>query len=333
MNLFRTIPVFVPELACPNRCTYCNQHLISGQLQMPAREEIVEKIETYLATFPANAHVEVGFFGGNFTGIETEIQESLLQIVQPYIQQGKIHAIRLSTRPDYIDEKRLTFLKNYGVKTIELGVQSTDNEVLSLTNRGYDVQCVEKASNLIRAFGFELGLQMMIGLPGDTKEKSIQTAQKIIELGASQTRIYPTLVIEGTELAALFLKGEYKPLSLEEAIDTSKEILLLFEKHNVTILRVGLHPTEGFISGRDFLAGPFHVSFKELVLTKIWFDLLKDIPADKSKDLVIEVPLKEINYAIGYQRKNKNFLEERFKSVKFRHTDKTDTSRLFKISL
>ncbi|MDL2314641.1 radical SAM protein [Bacteroidales bacterium OttesenSCG-928-C19] len=317
MNLFRTIPVFVPELACPNRCTYCNQHLISGQLQMPAREEIVEKIETYLATFPANAHVEVGFFGGNFTGIETEIQESLLQIVQPYIRQGKIHAIRLSTRPDYIDEERLMLLKNYGVKTIELGVQSTDNEVLSLTNRGYDTQCVEKASNLIRAFGFDLGLQMMIGLPGDTKEKSIQTAKKIIELGASQTRIYPTLVIEGTELAAQFLKGEYKPLSLEEAIDRTKEILLLFEKHNVTILRVGLHPTEGFISGKDFLAGPFHVSFKELVLTEIWHDLLKDIPADKSKEIIIEVPEKELNYAVGYQGKNKKFLEERFKKIKF----------------
>ena len=331
MNQFRTIPVFVPELACPNRCTYCNQHLISGQLQMPSEKEIVEKIETHLNTFPPNVHVEVGFFGGNFTGIETEAQESLLKIIQPYIRQGKIHAIRLSTRPDYIDEERLTLLKKYGVKTIELGVQSTDDEILSLTNRGYNSQCVEKSSKLIREFGFDLGLQMMIGLPGDTKEKSFQTARKIIELGATQTRIYPTLVIEGTELATQYLKGEYSPLSIEEAIDRTKEIVLLFERNNVTILRVGLHPTEGFISGTDFLAGPFHVSFKELVLTEIWHDLLKDIPFDKEKELIIEVPKREINYAIGYQGKNKKFLEERLKKVQFVPSQNIET-RSFRIS-
>ena len=245
MNKFRTIPVFVPELACPNRCTYCNQHLISGQLQIPSKEEIVEKIETHLNTFPPNVHVEVGFFGGNFTGIETETQEFLLKIIQPYIQQEKIHAIRLSTRPDYINEEKLVLLRKYHVKTIELGVQSTDDEVLKQTQRGYDSRCVETASELIHSFGFELGLQMMIGLPGDTKEKSVQTARKIIELGASQTRIYPTLVIENTELAAQYLKGEYPPLSLNEAVDIAKEILLLFEQSNVNILRVGLHPTEG----------------------------------------------------------------------------------------
>ena len=308
------IPIFIPELACPNRCIYCNQRHISGQLQAVKPEEIKQIIEQHLATFIRPSEVELAFFGGSFTGIDEKDMLTYLQIVQPYIEQGEIKSIRISTRPDYINEKILDILQQYNVKDIELGAQSLNEEVLAFAKRGHTVKDVENASQLIKSYGFSLGLQMMIGLPLDTVEKSKETAKKILKLGAESTRIYPTLVINNTDLADLYRQNKYKALSLEEAVDWTAEIYKIFSQSSIKILRVGLHPSEALINGTELLAGPFHVSFKELVLTKIWQEKFEKLPINTKTILVNP---REINYAIGYNSKNKQLLQKKFPYLKF----------------
>lgn len=308
------IPIFIPELACPNRCIYCNQRHISGQLQAVKPEEIKQIIEQHLATFIRPSEVELAFFGGSFTGIDEKDMLTYLQIVQPYIEQGEIKSIRISTRPDYINEKTLDILQQYNVKDIELGAQSLDEEVLAFAKRGHTVRDVENASQLIKSYGFSLGLQMMIGLPLDSVEKSKETAKKILELGAESTRIYPTLVINNTDLADLYRQNKYKALSLDEAVDWTTEIYKIFSQSSIKILRIGLHPSEALINGTELLAGPFHVSFKELVLTKIWQEKFEKLPINTKTILVNP---KEINYAIGYNSKNKQLLQKKFPYLKF----------------
>ncbi|MEE0883221.1 MAG: radical SAM protein [Bacteroidales bacterium] len=308
------IPIFIPELACPNRCIYCNQRHISGQLQAVKPEEIKQIIEQHLATFIRPSEVELAFFGGSFTGIDEKDMLTYLQTVQPYIEQGEIKSIRISTRPDYINEKILDILQQYNVKDIELGAQSLDEEVLAFAKRGHTVRDVENASQLIKSYGFSLGLQMMIGLPLDTVEKSKETAKKILKLGAESTRIYPTLVINNTDLADLYRQNKYKALSLDKAVDWTAEIYKIFSQSSIKILRVGLHPSEALINGTELLAGPFHVSFKELVLTKIWQEKFEKLPINTKTILVNP---KEINYAIGYNSKNKQLLQKKFPYLKF----------------
>jgi len=314
-----TIPIFIPELACPFQCVFCNQEKISGHQNIPDENEIKQTITEYLKLFKKEDRtVEIGFFGGSFTGIPIEEQKQYLGIVQPFIDSGEINGIRLSTRPDYINKEILDVLKKYRVTTIELGAQSMDDEVLEKSYRGHTSKQTEHASEMILDNSFELGLQMMIGLPGDTLKKSIFTAKKIIELGASNTRIYPALVIKGTAMHKWYDEGKYIPLSLDEAINRTKQILPLFEEAGVKVLRVGLHPSEGLLSGHELVAGPFHQSFKELVLTEIWYDRLKPfLHKDEGKNLIIYVPVKEKNYAIGYGAKNKKMLLEKFEKVKF----------------
>jgi histone acetyltransferase (RNA polymerase elongator complex component) len=333
-----TIPVFIPELACPNRCVFCNQQKISGALCQPTTQEVVEAIENRLATIPGGNDIEIGFFGGNFTGIEPEIQESFLDIAQQYVDNGRVQGIRLSTRPDYIDLATLRLLKKYKVNTIELGAQSLDEEVLGLAGRGHTAEDVKKASRLILGNGFHLGLQMMIGLPGDTLEKSISTARQIVELGAGCTRIYPTLVIKDTELETLYRNGHYKPMTLEDAVSWTKEIVKIFEKGGVKILRIGLHPSEEMLTGDTLLSGPFHVAFGEIVRSSVWGDLLgkelstrrkardaeSSIPGsvsrkhNRTESLLVEVPIGQLNAAIGHKAVNKKMLLGHYQNVLFK---------------
>lgn len=315
-----TIPIFVPELACPNRCVFCNQHSISGCLKQPEPDEVREIILKHLNTIPTeDSHIEIGFFGGSFTGIETELQKQFLSIAREYYIIGRIHGIRLSTRPDYIDKDVLSLLKRYGVTTIELGAQSLDEEVLRLSGRGHSVADVKKASGMILEAGFKLGLQMMTGLPGDTPEKSIQTARRIIELGASCTRIYPTLVIRGTELEQMWRSGNYQPQRLEDAIELSARLLEIFRKDNIDVIRVGLHPSESLLDESEMLAGPFHPSFRELVETHIWklklLPLIQQYP--QGSNIRIPVPEDELRNAIGFGSSNRMMLEKHFNNVEF----------------
>ncbi|MBE0637840.1 MAG: radical SAM protein [Bacteroidales bacterium] len=318
-----TIPVFIPMEACPFRCIYCDQVKISGQQKIPSTADVQAIINRHLITIPfENNYIEVGFFGGTFTGLKLVQQEDYLLAVQPYIKAGKIKSIRLSTRPDFIDQPNIDLLKKYNVTTIELGAQSMDDEVLRASGRGHTVTDVSVAAQLIRLNGFRLGLQMMIGLPGDTREKSLFTAKRFIELGAEDVRIYPTLVIKGTHLEKQYKTGKYLPLSLDEAVSVIAEVLLQFERSHVNVIRVGLHPSEGLLRGDSLVDGPFHVSFRELVLSKIWGDLLGNIPApDLPTSITITVSSKELNYAIGFKAVNRKMLENKFSRVIFRTSE------------
>jgi histone acetyltransferase (RNA polymerase elongator complex component) len=313
-----TIPIFFPQLACPFQCVFCNQEKITSRGHIPDEEEVKETIENHLVTFPeGEKHIEIGFFGGTFTGMPFEEQEKVLKVTQPYREKGIIQGIRLSTRPDFINEEVLDLLKKYGVTTIELGAQSMDEEVLICSARGHTAEDTEIASRMIIAHGFRLGLQMMIGLPGDSKESDIYTARRIIELGAVETRIYPALVVEGTKMHEWYLKGEYKPLTVEEAVDRLKEIIPLFEDAGVEVTRVGLLSSRGFLE-QDFVAGPYHPSIRELAMTEVWWDRLKvlaDLP--KGNFLMVTVHPSQYNFAIGYHGKNRKKLMKTFSTVVF----------------
>lgn len=317
------IPVFIPEEACPFQCIYCNQRKITGHLSMPSVDEVKNIIESHLSTIPQqNSHVQLAFFGGTFTGMSYDTQESFLKIVEPYIKKGKISSIRISTRPDYIDENILLLLKKYNVTNIELGAQSLDDKVLLACGRGHSYNDVAKASKLINNYGFTLGLQMMLGLPKDNLQKAINTAQKIIKLGAKETRIYPTLVIADTLLAEKFQEGNYTPLTTEEAIIQSAEIYKIFYKNSIKVLRIGLYPSEEFISNQ-VIAGPNNLHFKEKVMTYIWWSRLEKLMHcnDNSKCIEIAVAPKQLNFAIGFQGENRKQLLSIFHKVKFK-TDK-----------
>jgi histone acetyltransferase (RNA polymerase elongator complex component) len=263
-------------------------------------------------------HVEIGFFGGNFTGIPLDEQEKYLEVAYNYLIKGWIQGIRLSTRPDYIDEERLELLKKYGVTTIELGAQSAADDVLCQSARGHTSEDVVQASRMITSAGFRLGLQMMIGLPGDTLEKSVLTAKKIIELGAVETRIYPVLVIRGTKMAEWYVEGKYLPLTMDETISWLKELLPLFEEADVEVTRVGLHSSEGLLSGKELVAGPFHTSTRELAMTEVWWDRLKSIgQSAQGGALAISVNPSQYNFAIGYYGKNRKKLLQYFGEVIF----------------
>ena len=312
--MHRVIPIFIPEKACPYRCIYCNQFAIAGQQHVPSIAEAKQTIDQHLATIPAEAEKRIAFFGGSFTGMPIDEQTEYLAMVQPYLQARVVSGIQLSTRPDYISQEILDNLKRYGVSVIELGAQSLDDDILKRAGRGHTVQQVREAARLITDNGFQLGLQMMIGLPGDTKEKALHTAKLIQEFGASCTRIYPTLVVEDTLLAKLYRAGKYQPLTLEQAVDWTKDLYRFFTEQGITILRVGLHPSEGLLSGKDYLAGPFHVSFKELVLTALWHDKIAEaVHGHDGEEVVINVPAHEINYAVGYSSANR----KAFPNVRF----------------
>ncbi len=311
-NKHSNIPIFLPELACPHQCVFCNQEKISGILSTPQPSDVQRITETYLGTMKEKRIVDIAFFGGSFTGIPVDLQEKYLKEAFKFIQKGLVSGIRISTRPDYIKQDNLDLLKKYGVTTIELGAQSTNNEVLNKSGRGHNFEAVKRASALILENGFQLGLQMMIGLPYDTFQRSLQTANDIAATGAQSTRIYPTVIIKETALEKLYNSGKYKPLSIEEAVLWAKELVKVFEKNKILILRIGLHPSEELVDGKSLIAGPFHPSFKEMVMSKIWNELIFKELENKNPDKVtFRINDKQLNYAVGFNGCNKRELTQR----------------------
>lgn len=318
MKKHSNIPIFIPELACPHQCVFCDQEKISGRRSIPQPGDVKGIVEQYLKTIPENRIIHIAFFGGSFTGMPVDLQEQYLKEAFRFVVNGKISGIRLSTRPDYINGTVLELLRKYGVKTIELGVQSTNSEVLKKSGRGHTFEDIRNASHLICKNGFELGLQMMIGLPGDKYKKSIQTANDIVSLGAGNTRIYPAIVVKGTALEKLYHDGKYLPLTLEQAVDWTKDLVHIFEKNNVLIIRMGLHPSEELVIGKSLIAGPYHASFKEMVMTKIWEENINSkLNENCSNKIVITVPSRQMHYAIGYRQANREQLKSRGYNVRF----------------
>jgi histone acetyltransferase (RNA polymerase elongator complex component) len=313
------IPVFIPELACPFRCIYCNQYNITGNCKAPDESQVKETIELYLSTLlPGCGRVEVAFFGGSFTGLSMTEQNKYLEVVKPYLEKGLVNGIRISTRPDYISEAILSNLMEKGVVAIELGAQSLDEEVLQIAGRGHGAKVVKESAQMIKSLGFELGLQMMTGLPGDSPGKSIETARAIVALQADTTRIYPTLVIKDTPLAQLFEENKYKPQTFDDAIELCASLFEIFYAANIKVLRVGLHPSESFINGQTLLAGPFHQAFGEHVQTRVWYNRFATTPGFiEGGNLVLSLHPADLNAAIGHKALNKLMFLRYYKSVRF----------------
>ena len=306
------IPIFVPHLGCPNNCIFCNQKKISGQTKMVTTKDVRDTIEYYLENFKDdNRYVEVAFFGGSFTAIDKDIQEELLQAVQPYIINKKVNGIRISTRPDAIDKEILKMLKRYHVKTIELGVQSMNNYILSRCQRGHTVEDVKKASKLIRFHGFILGHQMMVGLPESTVQDEINTAKELIKLKPKIVRVYPVLVIKETQLAEEYEKGEYVPLTVTQAVERCKAIVALFNQKKINVIRIGLQNTEEISDpskeSSQVVAGPFHPAFRQLVESSMWYDtIVNEIKKINTKVIEVKIIANEenINLIIGHKKEN-----------------------------
>lgn len=304
------IPIFVPHKGCPFDCVFCNQNRITGQIREVTPDDVTDIIEQYLETIPHNALIETAFFGGSFTGIDIDEQSALMERVVPYIKNGRINGIRLSTRPDYITREILDNLKKYGVRTIELGVQSMSDIVLKKSNRGHSAAQVRDAVALIREYDFDLGLQMMTGLPGDTDELSIETAREIIRLAPECVRIYPTLTIKDTYLETLYRQGKYVPQSLNEAVELSKKLVIMFEAAGINVIRVGLQPTEEINENASVVAGPFHSAFGELVENAVYYDIISNLLRGKQGSFIVYVNPKDISKAVGNKRTNIYKLKE-----------------------
>ena len=314
------IPIFVPHLGCPNDCVFCNQKSISGQTKMVTSSDVKNIIEKYLKSFEnEKAYKEVAFFGGSFTGIEKDKQEELLSVANEYVKNKKIDSIRISTRPDYINKDILKMLKKYGVKTIELGVQSTNDYILKRSKRGHNFEDVKKASKLIRRYRFNLGHQIMVGLPESNRLDEINSAKDLIKLKPKMVRIYPVLIIKNTELEKEFAEGTYYPISLTQAIERSKELVYIFEKKKIKVIRIGLQPTEEISSPEyeesQVVAGPYHPAFRQLVESSIWYDnilaKIKKLNVKVKEAEIVINPIDE-NNVIGHKRENILKLKETY---------------------
>lgn len=309
------IPIFVPHKGCPHDCIFCNQKKITGSNEVIDSKYIYDKVNEYLKTMDDDAFIEISFFGGSFTGIPLDYQNELLEAASQIYKEGKINAIRLSTRPDYINEFILDNLKRHHVKIIELGVQSLDEVVLLAAERGHSAYDVYRAVKLIKKYEFDLGLQMMIGLPEDNKEKDIETAKKIIELEPDFVRIYPAIIIKDTYMEYMYNSGKYIPLSIDEAVNISKEVYLMFVKHNIPVIRIGLQASEDINLGKDVVAGPFHPAFRELVESSILNEMIEYLInmyfTDKT-EIIVRVSNKTISKLYADKKKYFNYLLKKF---------------------
>lgn len=323
------IPVFVPHSGCPHDCVFCNQKRITGQTeQMDAsRADLIIKqnLETINKYDKGEKYVEIAFFGGSFTGIEQERQIEYLEIAQKYVKSGLVDAIRCSTRPDYINKDILDMIKKYGMTVIELGVQSTDADVLKLSNRGHTYEDVVNASRLIKSYNIGLGLQMMTGLCGDTYEKSIKTAMDISALQPECVRIYPTLVMENTALYNMYLKGEYKPNELEYTADLLSELIKIFEGRGINIIRIGLQTTDNV--NKNTVIGPYHEAIAELGYSRLYRKTIEaNLP--KQKDVEIRVNPACVSFASGHKKENKKYFQKMGIFLKIIADDSVDNKHI-----
>ena len=318
------IPVFVPHLGCPNDCVFCNQRRISGHMSPADAETVKNAIENAAALTPSGTKRQLAFYGGSFTAIPDGQQLELFEAARPYLEDGTISSIRLSTRPDAIDGAVLARLKKYGVTTVELGAQSMCDEVLELSGRGHTASDVENSSRLIKAAGFELILQMMTGLPGDTDERSIETARRIIALRPDGVRIYPTVIVRDTALYDLWKAGRYAEHTVEDAVRVCAKLTAMFDEANIPIIRMGLNPTED-LSGGDAVGGAYHPALGELVRSRMMLDKARQLlaGAPHGSSVTLGVNRSDVSKMAGQHRSNIDTLksELRLSSVKIREAD------------
>ena len=307
------LPVFVPHLGCPHQCVFCDQRSISGQREPVSADTVRRAIEEAAALPHNGAGRQLAFYGGSFTAVDPRLQEELLGAAKEALDRGEINSIRLSTRPDAIDGEALARLKRFGVRTVELGAQSMDEEVLRLSERGHGAEDVRRAASMIREAGFALVLQMMTGLPGDTEEKCVATAKALIALHPNAVRIYPTVIVKGTKLQAMWLRGEYREHSVEEAVAWCARILPLFSDAGIPVIRLGLNPTEE-LSGGEAVGGAYHPALGELVKSRMLLDQARSCLADiaPGSDAILAIGERYLSQMVGQKGRNREILLREF---------------------
>ena len=304
------VALFVTHMGCPHQCSFCNQKTISGSLKPLELSDIDEACKTAADSGKTSKESsEIAFFGGSFTAVDENYMISLLERAKQYIDKGFFKGVRISTRPDCINKHKLDILRQYGVTAIELGAQSMIDEVLTLNERGHTAEDVRNASALIKEYGFELGLQMMTGLYGSDDEKDIYTASELIKLKPETVRIYPTIVLEGTQLANLLKDGKYQAQTLENATKLCAKLLLMFHENGIKVIRLGLHSGGNVCEG--YIAGAYHPAFRELCEGGIYLEKMLELleNCDKSGRYVIEVPAKSVSKAKGHSKINEKTLK------------------------
>lgn len=307
MSKHANIAVFVPHIGCTHRCSFCNQNSITGQVVAATPEDVDIAVKTAVSSYgydPSNT--EIAFFGGSFTAIENDYMVSLLKTAYKYVKDGTVKGIRVSTRPDAIDENILCILKKFGVTAVELGAQSTDDTVLKSNNRGHTAKDIFDASVLIKQYGFSLGLQMMTGLYKSSDITDKKTARDFCFLNPETVRIYPTVVLKDTRLNVLFREGKYIPQTLDQAVSLCAELVMLFRDKNINVIRLGLHS----IDESSYTAGPWHPAFSELCSGEIYYNRISEYIAECGKYTVFVAP-SEISKAVGQKRKNILRLEQK----------------------
>ena len=312
------IPVFIPHEGCRNECVFCNQRTITG-VHNRDDSKVKELIDKALSTIEDDAEVEIAFFGGSFTGIGIDRMTYLCSVAYEYVKSGRVGSIRLSTRPDYIDEEILSILKKYGVTHIELGIQSMRQHVLDACKRGHTVCDTERACRLINEYGFILGGQMMVGLPSSTAEDEMYTAERIIEMGAKEARIYPCVVFCNTELCNMAKSGEYTPITVDEAVERSAKVYRRLQTCGINVLRVGLQSSEALSEGSEVYGGAYHPAMGELVMSRVMLDrLLSAIDFIKShkdseyqgKPFIVECNRCDLSKIIGHKKSNTEIIRK-----------------------
>lgn len=318
MNKIRhiNIPIFIPHLGCPHTCVFCDQRKISGagSGQTPDNAERIIRESLSSIKTNNNTEIEIAFFGGSFTGIPENEMIAYLGAARPYVENGAVKGIRLSTRPDTISPRIISILVKYGVTAVELGVQSLDEDVLRESQRGHGVEDVKNACHYIESSGIKLGIQTMIGLPGDTLGKAQKTAQEVISLNPDMVRIYPSVVLKETKMETLYNNGSYMPLSVEEAVGWCAELVSMYRSAGITVLRVGLHSSDTLES--SIIAGPFHPAFGELVesgiiLKKLIQEIDRLKPAENSTISIRSRP-ELISKIVGQKKKNFEIIKARY---------------------
>lgn len=317
------IPVFIPHFGCPHQCAFCNQTIITHQSsKLPDKTAIHQIVTQYLQYKGTRKQVELAFFGGNFLGLPYETILQLLDLVQPYIYTKKIDGIRFSTRPDTICQQTLDLLKSYPVSAIELGVQSMNDDVLLKSKRGHTSKDTIDAIYLLKEYSFKIGVQVMVGLPGDHEDSLLESTKKVVQLSPDFARIYPLMVLKGSLMEHWYSQGRYHPLGLEESIRLVKGMVQMFKAAKIDVIRIGLQASDMMEDESMVLAGPWHPAFGHLVFSALFYDRVCnkiDQSPDllKSEKLVVTVHPRSVSQLRGDKNINLKKLGERYPSLKF----------------
>ncbi len=310
------IPIFIPHAGCPHRCAFCDQAAITHvRSTLPDNAAIDAQVRNFrFAARPDRHPVQIAFYGGNFLGLSESTIHSLLTAAREHVRRGDVHSIRFSTRPDTIDDRRLALLSDFPVREVELGAQSMDDRVLALSNRGHTAETTRRAAAMLKARGYNVGIQMMVGLPGEDPEGAAASGRAVADLRPDFVRIYPTVVLRGSVLARRFREGRYPPLSLADGVGRTAALRLLFEGRGIPVIRTGLQASADLAPGAAIVAGPYHPAFGHLVLSKIFLDMMVDASGEliaASGELFFKAHPRRVNALRGMGNGNLRALESR----------------------